>query len=482
MSISRAFRVTKNFFALLLSTGVQRLSNFFLTLYIARVLGADALGQFTIVMSLVLIFQTIASMGQQHIAVREVARAPQDLGSYLLNGSLVVVLGGLVCTFLMLVTAHLIGYEDQLIQYVYIASASLIPGVLAVVAQSVLQGCQKMHYITAAQTLSSFVKLVLSLGLLYFGFELSIVFWVIILSNIILYASYLWMIGYKFSLNDISLDTNKIYDLLSMAGTFIVISIFGVVFKQVDTLMLGRLRDPESVGIYSAAFRMIQIGMQLLPSFMLALFPYMSEVHVTLPENLGMIAERVLRLLLVLIIPVATVSTILADDILLLVYGSGYEKSVPILRILVWMLVLFFVNAVLYRTMLASDNEHVTMRVAGVNMIVSIMLNLFFIPRWGAVGVAVVSLVTTLIAVIQNYSYIARNLFHIRWWRLVGKPVAAALLSGGLLYMLRSWSPLLSPFLAVGAYSVLVFIFKVFPDEDIRFVRRAWQESVVRIS
>jgi O-antigen/teichoic acid export membrane protein len=114
------FQIVKNFVALLLSTGVQRLSNFFLTLYIARVLGVEALGQFTIVMSMVLIFQTIASMGQQDIAVREVARAPQEMGSYLLNGSLVVTLGGVVCTILMAVTAHLIGYENQIIQYVYI--------------------------------------------------------------------------------------------------------------------------------------------------------------------------------------------------------------------------------------------------------------------------------------------------------------------------------------------------------------------------
>jgi O-antigen/teichoic acid export membrane protein len=338
-----------------------------------------------------------------------------------------------------------------------------------------------MHYITIAQTLGGFLKLALSIGLLYLGMELTIVFWTLTISNLVLYFIYLWTIRYVFSVTRLSFDKNKARSMLGMAGTFMVISIFGVVFKQVDVLMLGRLRDPESVGIYSAAFRLIQIGMQLLPPLMLSLFPRMSEVFVEAPGQLGSIAERVLRLLLVFILPVGVISTIFARRILFLFYGPGYEQSVIILRILIWVLLLFSINAVLYRTMIASDNEQVTMRVAGVNMIISILFNLYFIPRWGATGVTMISLLTTLIAVVQNYEYIPRHLFQIKWLQLIGKPAVAACLSGGLLFALHFWSPFLGLVLAMGLYSGLIVIFKVFPNEDIRLVQRASRESKARI-
>jgi O-antigen/teichoic acid export membrane protein len=154
---------------------------------------------------------------------------------------------------------------------------------------------------------------------------------------------------------------------------------------------------------------------------------------------------------------------------------------VIILRILIWVLLLFSINAVLYRTMIASDNEQVTMRVAGVNMIISILFNLYFIPRWGATGVTMISLLTTLIAVVQNYEYIPRHLFQIKWLQLIGKPAVAACLSGGLLFALHFWSPFLGLVLAMGLYSGLIVIFKVFPNEDIRLVQRASRESKARI-
>jgi O-antigen/teichoic acid export membrane protein len=478
---SNVFQIVRNFAALLLSTGVQRLSNFLLTLYIARVLGVNALGQFTIVMSLLLIFQTIASMGQQHIAVREIARAPEELVGYLLNGSCVVILGGLVCTLLMFVITHLIGYDVRILQYVYIAGLSVVPGVLTVVAESVLQGRQQMHYIMVAQTSGGFFKLALSLGLLYLGFGLRAVFGALVLSNVVLYGIYLWIIRGSFSVRRASLDWGKVRSLLRMAGTFIVISIFGVVFKQVDVLMLGSIRDTEAVGIYSAAFRLIQIGMQLLPPLMLALFPRMSEVYMKSPERLGRMAEQVLRLLLVFVLPLTAMVTILADRILLLFYGVGYEQSAPILRILAWMFTLFSINAVLYRTMIASDNEWVTMRVAGVNMVVSLLLNLILIPAWGAIGVSLVSLFTIAVAVVQNYGYISRNLFEIRWLRLLGKPTCASLLSGGLLLIMRAQPLFLSLPLVLSVYGGLIVVLKIFPREDLWLVRRAWRESMAKI-
>jgi len=473
-------RVLKNTVALFFSTGMQRLSTFILTLYIARALGADVLGQFSIAVSLVLIFQTLSFLGLQQIIIREVARAPDKAGAYLVNGSLVVTGGGLLSMLFMFVTVNLVNYESRIVTYAYVAGLSLIPGALAIVGEAVLQGREQMHYITAARAISGLIKLSFSLLLLYLGVGLWSVFLVIALSNAVLYLVYLWIMRYLLGSIVFRLERALIRHLLRLAGTFIVISIFGVVFKQVDVLMLGKMKDSVTVGIYSAAFRLIQIGMQFLPAFMLALFPRMSEVHVRSPERLGPIAEQVLKLLLTFIIPIAVIATVLAEEIVFFFYGPGYQESAHVLRVLAWMLVLSFVNAVLFRTMLASDNERVTMRVAGVNMAASILLNLFLIPRWGADGVAISSFCTTLIAVTQNYAYIARHLFKFDWLRLVGKQGLAAALLSGFLFALRGWSVALSLPMGIILYIVMILALKVFSPSELNFVRRIWADAIGR--
>jgi len=481
IKVPTGLRVLRNTVAMALSIGTQRLSTFVLTLYIARALGADALGQFSIVTSLILIFQTISFLGQQQIIMREVARTPDEAGSYLVNAGFVVVGGGLLGTLGMFVTVNVVGYESQVITYTYVAGLVLIPAVLATVAESVLQGREQMHYITVAQAISGAIKLSLALTLLYLGVGLWSVFLAIALANVALYAIYLWIMRRLLGTLAFRLNRMLIQHLLRLAGTFTVISIFGVVFKQVDVLMLGKMKDATTVGIYSAAFRLIQIGMQFLPSFMLALFPSMSEVYVRSPERLATIAEGALKLLMTFIIPLAVIVTVLAQEFILFFYGPGYQESTLVLRILIWMLVLFFANTVLFRTMLASDNERVTMRVAGVNMVSSVALNWLLIPRWGANGVAVASLCTTLIAVLQNYAYLARNLFKLDWLRLVGKPALAAALLAGLLFALRGWSVALSLPIGIAVYVALVLVLRVFSPDELNFVRRTWTDAIGRI-
>jgi O-antigen/teichoic acid export membrane protein len=468
--------------ALFLSTGMKRLTTFILTLYIARALGADALGQFSVVMSLVLIFQTLSFLGQQQIIIREVARAPDRAGDYLVNGSLIVVGGGLLGILLTLIAVNLIGYEPKIVTYSYVASLSLIPGALAIVGESVIQGREQMHHIAFAGAVSGLIKLSLSLTLLFLGFGLWAVFLVMAVANTVLYLVYLRVIRRLVGHIRLQLDRKLVRHLFNLAGTFIIISIFGVGFKQVDVLMLGKLKDSATVGIYSAGFRPIQVGMLFLPAFMLALFPRMSETYVRSPERLGAIVKQALKLLMTFIIPLAVITTVLASDIIPLFYGPGYRESVPVFRILVWMLVFFFANTVLFRTMLASDNERVTMRVACVNVVSNVTLNWLLIPRWGAMGVAVASFCTTLLALLLNYAYTARHLFKLDWVRIVGKPALAAILLGGLLSALRETRLLVSLPIGIIVYVAVVLGLRTFSSDELDYMRRTWAYAKAWIS
>ena len=474
-------KVLKNIVAMFLSTGVERLTNFVLTLYIARALGADSLGQYSIVISLSLIFQTISYLGQQQIIVREVARRPDKAGAFLVNGSLIAAGGGLLGLLLMITATNLLAYEPEIQILAYVASISLVPGGLAIVGEAVIQGLEQMHFVTVARSISGVIKLSFSIPLLYVGANLAIVFLILAVANLALYVVYLLVIRRLVGQFGRDLDRTLVRYLLGLAGPFVIISIFGVVFKQVDILMLGKMKDPEAVGIYAAPFRLIQIGMQFLVPLMLALFPMMSEVFVNSPAQLKSITQRLLKLLMAFAIPLAVVGTAFSEEIILLFYGPGYAASVYVLQILVWVLVLYFVNGVLFRTMLASDNELVTMRVAGINMVASVLLNLLLIPRWGALGVAAASFCTTFIALAQNYAYIARHLFKLDWLRAIGKPALAALLLGVCLLAMRDAPVWLSLTVGLVVYLVLIVVLRVFSPEEWGFVRRTWNDMIGRI-
>ena len=74
-------------------------TSFVLVFFIARLLGASGLGKYSTTISLLFIFQALASLGFPYLITREVARDNANAPKYLVNASL---LGALFSFFTFL--------------------------------------------------------------------------------------------------------------------------------------------------------------------------------------------------------------------------------------------------------------------------------------------------------------------------------------------------------------------------------------------
>ncbi len=62
-------------------------------------------------------------------------------------------------------------------------------------------------------------------------------------------------------------------------------------------------------------------------------------------------------------LPLAAGTIAIGDQVINWFYGPGFEQSVPTLRILAWMPVLIFLSGILWRTLLARNEQKVALRV-----------------------------------------------------------------------------------------------------------------------
>jgi O-antigen/teichoic acid export membrane protein len=432
-------RVTRNFLALTASLILERGVSFVLFLIIARRLGADALGEYALALSFLAIFETVSVFGQNLLVVREVVRDRDNAGRYLVNSSALVLIAAVLCGIIMPASARVLGYPAQTVFYVGLAALILIPDSLSAVPEAVLQAWERMEFITLFRFVTNLLGAGLAIGLLLTGAGLAVVFYTLLAQRILLTILYAVVVRQRLP-GPLSWrpDLDFFRRLAQLSWTFLGMSVFSAVFKNVDMLILRGLADAAEVGYYSAADRPVQVAGLLGPIVMTAIFPSLTATFRGDPERFAQLLETTLRGLAAFTPLIAMLFTLAAPAFVGVAYGAGYTAAVLPFQVLAWSLPPTFLAALLFRVLLASNHERVSLRVAFVNMIASVILNLLLIPRWGAVGASVTTIFTALLGLAQNYVYVQ--------YRVV---------------QLRASRALLRPALSIGAAAVL---FIVLPD------------------
>ncbi len=166
------------------------------------------------------------------------------------------------------------------------------------------------------------------------------------------------------------------------------------VFMLNDVFMLGQLSGSESiVADYKVAYVIPANLSVLVAAIGIFVAPYFTK-HDSQGNHKWVQAKTplVLKWTSFILAPIVAICAICAKPIINLIYGEAYLTATPIMRLL---LLASYINngvrAPLANILSAIGKQKVNLLVAGGGVILQIILNIFLIPRRGAIGVAVAS-------------------------------------------------------------------------------------------
>ena len=142
-------------------------------------------------------------------------------------------------------------------------------------------------------------------------------------------------------------NLKEIGDSLAWRRTSImgVACISNLAFRSIDLLMLGAMSNPEQVGLYSAAYRLLN---QVLVTFYLltgVLYPQFARQ--TIERRVMMLRPRILLSLFGSGVVIAAVLAMFRRGLLTLLFGHQFAPAAPLLFVLVWCLPLDFLALLL---------------------------------------------------------------------------------------------------------------------------------------
>jgi O-antigen/teichoic acid export membrane protein len=210
-------------------------------------------------------------------------------------------------------------------------------------------------------------------------------------------------------------------------------SMMSMIYDQIDTVMLRYMRSEKELGLYVASYSMMAISMSFATILGQVFFPLLSQTTGQDRENerryLGWLWQASIGLAL----PIATGGFILAEPLTEFVLGSLYAGAATLFRWLTLTIVAGSMASYFGARLIPIGREkrYLTAVVAGAA--VNVVLNLFLIPRYGAIAAAFTTAISQAVVAFSNY-YFVRDLPRPNLLGALGLSViASGIMAAGLL-------------------------------------------------
>ncbi|HEC88429.1 MAG TPA: flippase [Thermoplasmata archaeon] len=463
-------RIVKNTLVLFLSKVISYLLSFLFIMYTARYLGAEGFGILSFAIAFTGIFAVFTDLGLNTLTVREVARDKSLATKYLGNIAIMKLVLVVVTFGLIALSINFLGYPKQTIKVVYLIALSVIFTSFSQMFYSIFQAYEKMEYQSMGQILSS--VLILSGALFAINKNFSVVGFAsiyLLVSAVVLSYSFTVCV-WKFVLPKIEVDWSFWKPTIKEALPFGLTGIFVMIYYWIDSVMLSLMKGNEVVGWYNAAYRLIIIPL-FIPSILnIVIFPVMSRFYISSKDAFRFTSERYFKYMAIAGFPIGVGTTLLADRIILLIFGVGYMNSIIALQILIWSSVFIFLSGAFARLLETSNRQITITKITAINASANVILNLILIPKFSYIGASITTVITEFSALMLGIIACSKIGYKISKKDLLGlsKVIIASLLMGIFIIYLKDLNLLFLILLAAVFYFTVLYVLKEFEEEDIK--------------
>jgi O-antigen/teichoic acid export membrane protein len=462
--MSSVQKIAKNTSLLFVSTIVNYILGFFITMYTAQYLGASGFGVLSLALSLAAIFAVFTDLGLGTVTTREIARNKSLKDKYLSNTSFLR-LGLAVLTFVMLALfVNIVNYPTETKLVIYLIGGSIILNGIAGTFYAIFQAFEEMEFQSISLIINGVIMFVGTLLAIYYHMDILVFALLYIISNFVCLMYTITVYIWKHSLPKWNLDKNFIKITMLAALPLSIVSIFTLIAFRVDIVLISFFKSTTDVGWYSASYRLLEVFLFIPMVFTTAVFPIFSQFHVSSKDSLKFTYQKSFKYLTILSLPVAVGVTLLAEPIILLIYKASFTPSILVLQILIWTIPITFLNYIFGSILPAMNRQNTLLKITFISMVFNIAVNLVVIPTYSYVGAAVITLLTEAI-VISLCFYVLRSFCAINIKTVMLKPIVASAIMAVFLLTVHT-NLFLEIILAIIIYFAVILVIKTFDRED----------------
>lgn len=365
--------------------------SFIVSVYMARNLGVENYGTLNFVISFVSI-AGVSFFAIDSLLIRKLNHEPENTNKIL--GSAFII--KLINSFFVIITA-------TIASLVFANNQTTTILVLVFSTYTIFQSFNPIEsYFQAHADIKKIVPLFIKTNIMtavirVFVVSLNINIIYLLISYV--FDQFIVAVGYIYiykknvgKVSDWEIDRVAIKYLILNSWPFTLSAIATNIYIRVDQIFLKVLLGSQAVGLYVVAVRFSEVWFFISSVICASLLPAILNAQKT---NDGLFLSRSKRLYSLLFyssILVCIFIFVFAPLIVKVLYGSEYLLSINLLRIYIWSIIGVFIGTALQQILLAQNKFKTILLFNTLGMMLSLVLNYYFIPLWGIKGAAVANI------------------------------------------------------------------------------------------
>jgi len=369
---------------------------------ITRYLGTSGYGNYTTILAFYFLITAVSDFGVNQIHTREISRPKAKekkivanvLGLRLVSVVLISIIGSLGVFFLP--------YTQEIRNGIWLMFLALIVSSFSQVLNSVFQKRLVMNRLAWRELASRFIQLgVTYLAVKYDWGVIGILLAMIASLFFVMLAS--WELALKYIRLHFSFDWQYWKYFLWESAPLGIAAFVNFLYFKADAIMLSLLQTSHDVGIYGAAYKVLESLIYFPSMFMGLVIPIFSYNIFHRPEHFLKIASRTAKAVWLVTIPLVIYLLFLSKETIRVIAGAGFEQSAVVLQILAFALGAIFLAQFFNSVLIVVNKQRLLLFILAGTALMSVALNLIFIPYYSYLAAAGISTASEVLVTLIAY-------------------------------------------------------------------------------
>lgn len=212
------------------------------------------------------------------------------------------------------------------------------------------------------------------------------------------------------------------------------------VYTNLDTVMLGVISGDEEVALYGIAVKIKNMMLTFVNAINAVMLPRMSYyVSSKKKDMFSEMLKKMVSVIMMISIPVTIFFIIVAKDVIMILGGEKYGKSVTAMRIIMFVLLFSsFSNITGNQILIPNGRENKFLKAVTFGALIDVILNCIFMPKYGCTGAALATAMAEFGQMSVQIVYSRKDLRKNIKWLGLAKILLAALISAIILFVFMS--------------------------------------------
>ena len=390
--------IVQNLFWAIMGKFVNLLSGLLVGIIVARYLGPEQYGLMNYVLSYVFLFQTFAIFGLDSIEIREEARHQANFETIIGTAFGIKIITGVIFMILSIATSFVMEADSYTTILVAIYSFSIVLNSFSVIRNYFTSIVQNEYVVKAEISrclLSMAIKIVLlllHLPLIWFIVSYMIDFAFLASGYVVAYHAKIGKLyNWKF-------DKKTALFLLKESFPLLLTSTAVIMYQRIDQVMIGQMVDKTAVGYFSVATRFVEVLIYIPMTLAQTIAPVLVHARERSEQEYEKKCHQFMNFSLWLSLSAAFATSLLANPIVGITFGSAYTPAVLVLQIMAFKVASVALSNTAGTMLVCEGLQKYAILRDAFGCIVCIVLNYLLLPHYGIIAAAYVAIISNIAA------------------------------------------------------------------------------------